>query len=182
MHREHVHLALARRRARERGQGLVEFSLMVLFLTILLMGLLDVARAYYSYLALKDAAQEGAYFGSAFPQCVAAGGPSGDNSADVGCANPNNIPYRVQRSAPRGSFVNMNDLGATITVQLPNQCLTATCLQGQVGQTITVTVSYQYQLITPFVGSIANGQTLTLTAQSSAVIIRVPDCTVAPCQ
>src|SRR5436305_1473883 len=37
----------------ERGQGLVEFSLMVVFLSILLMGVLDLGRAYYSYLAIK---------------------------------------------------------------------------------------------------------------------------------
>jgi Flp pilus assembly protein TadG len=157
----------ARRRS-ERGQGLVEFMLMTLFLSILLMGVLDLGRAYFTYLALKDAAQEGAYYGSAFPQCVAAG------SAPA-CADPNNIPFRLRHSAPSGGLVDWTGSGAVVTIALPPVM--------QDGQSLTVTVSYQYQMLTPFVGTIANGQILTLTAQSSAVIVRVPNCSVAPtCQ
>ncbi len=167
-------LRLARRRS-ERGQGLVEFSLMLIFLTVLLMGVLDLGRAYFSYLALKDAAQEGAYFGSAFPQCVNTNGINNDSPS---CGDPNNIPYRVKHSAPRGSLVNMNNLNAVVRTDLP--CGTAQPCVMQAGESLTVTVSYQYQMLTPFVGAIANGQTLTLTAVSSAVIVRVPDCTVAP--
>src|SRR5438128_7469048 len=66
--------ASRRPRQAERGQGLVEFSLSLVFLTVLLLGVLDIGRAYFTYLGLKDAAEEGAYYGSAFPQCVAVGG------------------------------------------------------------------------------------------------------------
>ena len=154
---------LARRR-RERGQGLIEFSLMAIFLVILMMGVLDLGRAYFTYLALKDAAQEGAYFGSAFPQCVASAGA---------CADPNNIPFRVRHSA-NGGLVDWAGPGAHITITLPPVV--------QAGESLTVTISYQYQMLTPLVGTIANGQVLTLTAQSSAVIVRVPDCSGATCQ
>ena len=157
---------LARRRS-ERGQGLIEFSLMAVFLIILLMGVLDLGRAYFTYLALKDAAQEGAYYGSAFPQCVAAG------SAPA-CKDPNNIPFRVRHSAPAGGLVDWAGGGAVVTTTLPAVM--------QAGQSLTVTISYQYQMLTPLVGTIANGQVLTLTAQSSAVIVRVPNCSGAICQ
>jgi Flp pilus assembly protein TadG len=162
----HSLVGCGRGRRSERGQGLVEFSLMVVFLSVLLMGIFDLGRAYFSYLALKDAAQEGAYFGSAFPQCQVQG------TANNGCDDPNNIPYRVKHSAPQGSLVNMNDLNALIVVDAPVVAA---------GQVLTVTVSYQYQLLTPFVGAIVSGQTLTLTARSSAVIVRVPNCTPKPC-
>src|SRR2546425_13297602 len=99
------HLRPLRHRS-ERGQGLVEFSLMVVFLSVLLMGVLDLGRAYFTYLALKDAAQEGAYFGSAFPQCVAAAGA---------CDDPNNIPFRVRHSAPSGGLVDWAGPGAKVT-------------------------------------------------------------------
>jgi Flp pilus assembly protein TadG len=155
---------LARRRS-ERGQGLIEFSLMAIFLVILLMGVLDLGRAYFTYLALKDAAQEGAYFGSAFPQCGASAGA---------CADPNNIPFRVRHSAPSGGLVDWAGPGAHVTTTLPPVM--------EAGQSLTVTISYQYQMLTPLVGTIANGQVLTLTAQSSAVIVRVPDCSGAICQ
>src|SRR6185295_11358721 len=77
--------AAARRRRpgddRERGQGLVEFSLMLVFLSVLLISLLDLGRAYFTYLALKDAASEGAYYGSAFPQCSVNNGINNDSPA-----------------------------------------------------------------------------------------------------
>jgi Flp pilus assembly protein TadG len=169
---------LARLR-RERGQGLVEFSLMAVFLSILLMGVLDLGRAYFTYLALKDAAQEGAYYGSAFPQCVDI---NGINSASPACAGANTIDYRVRNAAPRGGLVDWTGAGAAqVTTVLP--CGSANPCVMQAGQRLTVTVSYQYHMLTPLVGTIANGQILTLTAQSSAVIVRVPNCTVAPtCQ
>ena len=148
---------------------------MLVFLSVLLISLLDLGRAYFTYLALKDSANEGAYYGSAFPQCVTANGINND-SPD--CGDPNTIPYRVRHSAPQGSLVNINDLAAQVVIDLP--CGSSTPCVMQAGQVLTVTVSYQYQMLTPFVGAIANGQTLTLTARSSAVIVRVPDCTVPP--
>jgi Flp pilus assembly protein TadG len=149
---------------RERGQSLVEFSLMLIFLTVLVMGVLDLGRAYFTYLALKDAAAEGAYFGSAYPQCVDADGVSDDSP---GCVGANNILYRVRNTAPHGGLVDWN--GASIGVNLPPVL--------EAGKVLSVAVAYQYQMLTPFVGAIANGQTLTLTASSSAVIVRVQDCT-----
>src|SRR5215510_5820087 len=112
---QHRH-ALTNRRA-ERGQGLVEFSLAVVFLSVLLMGVLDLARAYFSYLALKDAAEEGAYYGSAFPQCVDYNGINNDSTA--GCNDPNNLPYRVRHAAPLGGLISLNDPSTVVTVDLP---------------------------------------------------------------
>ncbi len=149
----------------QAGQSLIEFTLMMVFLVVLLMGVLDLGRAYFTYLALKDAAAEGAYFGSAYPQCVDADGAGGD----LACADPNNVPYRVQHSAVQGGLV---DWGSAIISITPPATLAA-------GQVLTVTVAYQYEMITPFVGAIANGQVLTLTAASAATIIRVPNCTQA---
>jgi len=162
---------------RDHGQSLVEFSLMLIFLTVLLMGVLDLGRAYFTYLALKDAAAEGAYFGSAFPQCV---DEDGINNVSPGCGGSRTIPYRVTHSAPQGGLVDWADANALISVDLP--CGSTVPCALNAGQVLTVTVQYQYQMLTPFVGTIANGQALTLTARSSAVIIRVPNCGQNPCQ
>jgi Flp pilus assembly protein TadG len=156
-----------RRRRRPRhdqaGQSLIEFTLMMVFMIVLLMGVLDLGRAYFTYLALKDAAAEGAYFGSAYPQCIDADGVAGDSPA---CAGDNNIPHRVTHSAVQGGLVDWGS--ATITTTVPSIVA---------GQVLTVSVSYKYKLITPFVGAIANNQELTLSAASAATIIRVPNCT-----
>lgn len=51
----------------ESGQGLVEFAIGITFLLVLLAGILDLGRAYFSYIALQDAAQEGAAYASIAP-------------------------------------------------------------------------------------------------------------------
>ena len=150
---------------------------MMVFMIILLMGVLDLARAYFTYLALKDAAGEGAYFGSVYPQCIDADGIDVDKDGfeddGAGCAGDNNVLHRVEHSAVQGGLVDWSS--ATITTTLPTT-LTA-------GAVLTVSVEYTYQMLTPFVGAIANGQELTLTARSAATIIRVPNCTpVSGCQ
>ena len=154
----------ARSRSCERGQSLVEFSLFVTFLGVLLAGLVDLGRVYFTYLALKDAAGEGAYFGAAYPTCTDNAVRS--NPAYQGCGNPNNIAYRVINSNPQGGMVNWST--ATVTTTLPSTI--------EPGKVLTVSVSADYQLITPFVGAIVGRQSIKLGARSVAVIVRVPDC------
>jgi len=130
---------------------LIEFSLMGIALVTILLGLVDLGRAYFTYLALKDAAAEGAYFGAVYPQCASVSGP---------CVAPDTVDYRIRNSAPRGSLVDWTTASITSTVPVTTP-----------GESITVTVSYQYELITPVVGAIIGGQNLTLRARSVAVIV-----------
>jgi hypothetical protein len=51
----------------ERGQSLVEFSISAVIILILLMGVIDFGWAYFTVVALNDAAQEGATYGSICP-------------------------------------------------------------------------------------------------------------------
>src|SRR3990172_4698508 len=72
----------------EKGQSLVEFSLMIIILTSLLLGILDIGRAYFTFLALQDAAGEGASYAAQYPTYV-----TSSSSAD-----PNNVTYRVKNA------------------------------------------------------------------------------------
>ena len=54
----------------EQGQGLTEFAIGLTFLLVLLAGVLDLGRAYFSYIALQDAAQEGASYASIAPDDI----------------------------------------------------------------------------------------------------------------
>lgn len=58
-------------RPRFQGQSLVEFTLIVVFLLILLGGIIDVGRALALYARLADAAQEGAAYASIHPNDTA---------------------------------------------------------------------------------------------------------------
>jgi hypothetical protein len=58
---------------KEHGQSLVEFSVGMVILVILLVGIVDVGRALLTYLSMRDAAQEGAIYGSTEPYIIAGG-------------------------------------------------------------------------------------------------------------
>jgi hypothetical protein len=48
----------------ERGQSLVEFAIALVFILFLLSGLVEFGIAFFQYVQLSDAAQEGALYGS----------------------------------------------------------------------------------------------------------------------
>jgi len=45
-------------RSREKGQSLTEFGVSVVILLVLLAGTVDAGRAFFTYMALRDAVQE----------------------------------------------------------------------------------------------------------------------------
>lgn len=134
----------------ENGQALVEMALMAVILMILLSFLLDIGRAYYSYQALKDAAGEGAYYGSVHPTWTDA----------PPCEDKDTISYRVRHAAPSGGLVDLT--AASVNVSAPAV---------SAGNFITVTATTNFQLIAPFTGMLIGTQTLQLKAVSSARIL-----------
>ena len=149
----------------ERGQSLVEFAFMVIVISFLLLGTLDLGRAYFTYMALQDAAVEGATYASVNPTKWC--GPS--NSYFAACptdkvsADPDNVVFRVVNSATSGVLVDWTQ--TTVTVD-----------GGTVkpGQTISVTLTTQYRLLTPFVSTIVGNSSMALKAQAQAVILSTP--------
>jgi len=147
----------------ERGQSLVEFVFMAIVLGILLLGVLDLGRAYFTYMALLDAAGEGATYGSVNPTrwCNSShtnfDSCPGDRDDSV---DPDNITYRVLNSAPVGTLVDWSQARVVVEGDTIKP-----------GREIKVTVTTDYQLLTPFVGSIVGSQILPLRAQASAAIL-----------
>lgn len=54
----------------EKGQSLLEFALILPVLLIVLAGLLDLGRLYFAYVAVTDAAGEGAAYGAIHPDDI----------------------------------------------------------------------------------------------------------------
>ena len=52
---------------KERGQSMVELALTITILMVLLAGTMDLGRAFFTWLSMRDAAQEGASYGSIKP-------------------------------------------------------------------------------------------------------------------
>ena len=75
--------------APRRGQSLVELALMLPLITLILLGAVDLGRAFYSYVELTNAVKQGAAYGTL--------SPSDRTSSDS--ANPNNIAWQVQHES-----------------------------------------------------------------------------------
>jgi Flp pilus assembly protein TadG len=52
---------------RERGQSMVELAISITFLMVLLAGTIDLGHAFFVWQEMRDAAQEGASYGSICP-------------------------------------------------------------------------------------------------------------------
>lgn len=117
----------------QKGQSLVEVALAMPILILILAGILDLGRAYYTFIALSDAAAEGAAYAAIYP-------------ADV--------TQIIERTAdgsrglvvlePEMVSVDFNKLGS--------------------GNPITVTVEYDYQILTPIIISFVPEGKITMRA------------------
>lgn len=54
-------------RYREQGQSIVELTLMLPILMLLLLGIIDLGRVFYTYVTMTNAAREGARYGAVHP-------------------------------------------------------------------------------------------------------------------
>ena len=137
----------------EKGQSLTELTLTLVFLLILIAGLVDLSRAFFAFMALRDAAQEGAIYGAIDP------------------TNTAGIENRVRdtSSAPV-DLSNTSEVAVATTYTSGNACASTDGSNG-----ITVTVTYSGFVITmPFLGTILGSQTFTMEAAMTDTILRPP--------
>lgn len=55
------------KQALEKGQSLTELAISIVVIFIILAGVVDLGRMYFHYIAMRDAAQEAAAYGTVFP-------------------------------------------------------------------------------------------------------------------
>jgi Flp pilus assembly protein TadG len=138
---------------KELGQSMVELALIFTILMVLLAGTIDLGRAFYTWLAMRDAAQEGASYGSV-----------------VETARVDMIKTRVRETFNDA----VNDSGAVIDIGVSFNGLR--CL-GTNPTVITVNVDYtNFPLSMPFLGTILGSQTIPIHAAIKDTVIR-PVCT-----
>jgi Flp pilus assembly protein TadG len=143
----------------ERGQSLVEMTVGLVILLIIVMGILDLGRIYFTYITLQDAAAEAALYLAVDPCCKTA-----DN-----CTSPNNAEYRAVYSADPGFAAAISSLGDDgFSAQVDNPMA--------VGTGISVSVSYPYQPLTPLISAIAPTIRLMATASNSVAVPAVSTC------
>lgn len=139
----------------QSGQALVESALVFLILILLIAGLVEFGFAYFRILAMQNAAAEGAAYGIMFPSWQ----DSGDNP------DPNNIEYRVRHES-NSPLLDWTDT-SRMQVDVTNVFTTP-------GNLITVTVTYDHELITPLLNRFFSDGTMTLEARAVQAILSPP--------
>jgi Flp pilus assembly protein TadG len=147
----------------KRGQSLVEVAIALPVLVLLLLGTLEFGMALFSYSMLRDAAQEGAFYGSFNPENV----KEIENRA-------RNISVRTDEGAIFSSPVDLRDKDKVkvIVQALGNSCQGA---KDGVANSIQVTVTYRYPIFTPFIGKAFGIKTIPLSGTATNVILQ-PNC------
>lgn len=143
----------------ENGQSLVEFGFGMVILVILLVGIVDLGRAFYTYITLRDAAQEGAIYGSICPRDMDA------------------IESHVRNSS--SDPVDLTD-ASHVQVECIYTYTGAACGSGAVpdpGTGLRISVVYDDFVITmPFMGAFIGQQAITIQAVVENTILRDIDC------
>jgi Flp pilus assembly protein TadG len=142
----------------ENGQSLVEMALVLPILLLLLCGLLDLGRVYFIHVALEDGAGEAALYLAINPACPTA-------ASGAQCADPNNAQYR----AAHGGGQEVDWSMATIKIDIPTDQNNVAIYN--VGEAVSVTIEYPFQLLTPIIPKIVGINPITLYTHASQVII-----------
>ena len=134
----------------ENGQSLVEFAISLTVILYLLVGAIEFGIALFQYVQLRDAAQEGALYGSL-------------NPIDL-----DGIEAHVR--AASSSPIDLQNDGA---VQINTSIIDG---NGQVGAPcegdgIQVTITYPHQIFMPFVSSFVGSNTININASVTDTVL-----------
>jgi Flp pilus assembly protein TadG len=135
----------------ERGQSMVEFAFGFVVLLLLLSGAVDGGRALFTFMALRDSAQEGALYGSTNPTAT------------------NEIVTRVKQSS---------DILQNLAAQDPTHLKVDVIVQGGgcTGDALTVKVAYNnFQITMPLLGGIIGSQSIGISTSVTDTIL-TPAC------
>ena len=135
----------------KKGQSLVEFAAGITGLLIILAGVVDVGRLLATYITYRDAAEEGASFGSLYPTYC--------NQIQDRALSILGYPSGIQANVKIDSTA----------------CLSATSAQACLGHTISVEVKDpNFDITMPFLGAIIGTNHFPLAAVVNNTIIRTP--------
>lgn len=144
------HLLASASGARRRpAQSLVELGLILPVFLLLFLGVVDLGRAFYESVAIHGAAEAGSLFASKYERntvgnCIGVANACTKNVIKA-ATNPDVFPGVQIQDAD----ISIVDLGAT---------------PWEPNSQYTITVTRNFALLTPFLGSVFGSQNLTLRA------------------
>jgi uncharacterized repeat protein (TIGR01451 family) len=150
-----------RQRERTTGQSLVEFALVLPILLVFFAAAADLGRMFYTFVAIQNAAKEGALYGARYPLC---------DAASSLCPDPDNVTWRVQEESPTLREDDGTPVDPVVRCVAPSGVARTDFRQCVPGDTYVVGVHYQFNLITPILSSML-GDGVSLNTQSTAVVV-----------
>lgn len=139
---------------------MLELALGMVLLLVILAGVVDLGRAFLTYVALRDAAQEGALYGSIDPKrCdLIENRVRLSSNHPVNLTDTTNVDVTVQIAKPGGALAS---------------CAAATnvCM----GDEVRVDVEYlDFPVTMPFMGLLIGAQEVDISAQVADTILSPP--------
>lgn len=132
----------------EQGQSLTEFALSLVILLTLLAGVVDLGRMFFAYIIIRDAAQEGAVFGSIAPKDDL---PTFKNEVEdrvkaafTDPADSSNVPIDITK------------------LNVQTDIIGSTCASP--GNGVQVKVEYSVPITMPFLGMVVGAQNMNMAA------------------
>jgi len=145
---------LPERRRRQRGQSMVEMAFVLPIFLVLVMGVIDFSWGLKSWISVTNAAREAARYGAV--NCASA-----NDSADLDGDDDFDADDVEQRGIDTATGLGLT----TADVEVDD------CTPGASGESVVVSIDYDYDLITPlgglmsmFGGGIPNSITLNSNA------------------
>jgi Flp pilus assembly protein TadG len=139
----------------------VELALILPVFLVLFASALDLGRLFYSQITIDNAAKEGALEASRNPT-------SFDNTKPCN-ATTNRVICLVINEA-KGSFYSITPADVSLTCS-PSPCPS----DPVVGDTVTVSVTGKFTLVTPLLASFLGGQTINISAAAVAYLGVAPE-------
>jgi hypothetical protein len=150
------------KRKHERGQSLVELGISLLILLYLLSGAAEFGVLFFQFVQLRDAAQEGALYGSMNP------------------SNITEINKRIQHSSESPLDLEALILSGEVTVEInidgtPSSDPSYASVDCE-GHGIQVIVSYDHKIFMPFMPQLLSTDIIPLRAEVTDTILQPFTC------
>jgi len=137
----------------ERGQSLVELAISIFILVYLLAGAVEFGLAFFQYVQLRDAAQEGALFGSMDPEGAI------EDRVRGASTSPIDLSYAA------------GQITVTITAKDKTTGNAKTLIDACEGDGLEVLVEYKHQIFMPFIPQFIGSPTIPLNATVTDTIL-----------
>jgi len=132
----------------ERGQSMAEFAISLVIILTLLAGVVDLGRAFFAYIIIRDAAQEGAIYGSIAPKSDQT---TFENEVEARVktaftdpADSSNVPLDISKINVQTSIIG-------------SSCAAP-------GNGVNVRVEYSLPVTMPFLGAVIGSQIINMAA------------------